>query len=246
LKPDSCADSGKGAASLFLVCSSNREPKRGLPGKKWCSGSQPLWFVQADMARFYKGVKLGSYLHGRNLSATGIAPAQPGASYSVNAIIRHIGGDPLNSPCVSLTKSYGVAQAYALDSGTAYPDVHNPAWVYEIELDKNDPAVNPYLVVDPVFEISRYHNDPLVDPSYHHNGDELFLLGLVDEKRFGHYTSRAAPRPRGNTHPSSHPPNVSEQLLTFVRALRDAEVLFVGNIPGRCIVAQHPAYYPLP
>jgi hypothetical protein len=198
------------------------------------------------MARFYKGVKVGSYLHDKNLFATGIAPANPGGSYSVDTVIRHVGGDTY-TPCVSLTKSYGIAQTYALDGGTAFPDINNPAWVYEIQLDKNDPSINPYVVVDPIFEISRKHNDPLVPISYHHDGDHLFLIGIVDEQNHAHYASQQVLRPRGATaYAPARTPHRSEQLEAYVRVLRDAEVMFVGTVPAKCIVRKHPVYYPLP
>jgi hypothetical protein len=39
---------------------------------------------------------------------------------------------------------------------------------------------------------------------------------------------------------ASRSPNLSIELETMVRALRDAEVLVVGNLPSACVTYRHP------
>jgi hypothetical protein len=193
------------------------------------------------MARFFKGVPVGSYLHGVNVHATGIPPTNPGGKYDVDTIVRHIVlGATTSSPCVSLTKSYGVAEMYALGSGIAFPTPSNPAYVYEIAVNPGDPDVAPSGLVDPVCEISQSQSDPSVS-SYHHNGDRTFLLSIVDPRRFYRYGSKPSPQPKIAANASI--PHISSfELRALVYALRDAEILVHGTIPARCIVYRHLVY----
>jgi hypothetical protein len=190
------------------------------------------------MARFFKGVRVGSYLHSRNLHAIGLGPTHPGGTYDVDTIVNHIVLGTTVSPCVSLTKSYGVAEEYARRGGTAFPTRSNPAHVYEIAINHGDPEANG--LVDPVCEISQAENDASVS-SYHHNGDRTFLLSIVDPRRFFRYGSKSSPQPRNTTNPPI-PHTSSLRLRALVYALRDAEIIFHGTIPARCIIYRHDVY----
>jgi hypothetical protein len=194
------------------------------------------------MARFFKGVRLGSFLHGIDLRVTGITPANPGGTYSVDMILDHILLGPNSSLCVSLTKSYGVAETYALDAGTAFPSATNPAYVYVIEMDRRNRDFHHHLLVDPIYEISRYNNDPLTSSTYHHDGDTTFLFGIVDPARMSAFSSQTAPQPKGSTYYSPRPANRTRQLEAYVRVLRDAELLYTGTVPASCVVARHDVY----
>jgi hypothetical protein len=90
------------------------------------------------MAKFYKGVGVGTFLHPKDLRIVGLAPHNPGGTYDVDAIMRHVAHGTTISPCISLTRSYGVAYDYAVNGGRAFPDASNPAYVYEIDIA--DPA----------------------------------------------------------------------------------------------------------
>jgi hypothetical protein len=124
------------------------------------------------------------------------------------------------------------------DAGTAFPTARNPAFVYEIDIDPNDPRVDHYRLVDRVFEISKERcNKPLAAPSYHHNGDKTFLLSIVDPARFATYGVGKAPVPKGSANNSSV--HSTSELDALVCALRDAEILFVGAIPVQCVIDRH-------
>ena len=55
------------------------------------------------MARFYKGIGVGTFLHAIELRASGISPRAPGVPYSPNALLQHIARATTLSPCISLT-----------------------------------------------------------------------------------------------------------------------------------------------
>jgi hypothetical protein len=191
------------------------------------------------MTRFFKGVGVGTYLHSTNLIAFGIAPANPGAAFDCNMAIQHISSGPGNSPCISLTKSYAVAEAYAR-TGLFPPSPTTPAYVYEFDIP--DPAPAGATIVDPVFVVAAQHNNPLTSPSYHHNGGPNFLLGVVSPKAHGGFLSAHPPTPPGASSVIARPPNMSAELQTMVFALRDAEVLVVGNIQRAWVIQRYNIY----
>lgn len=191
------------------------------------------------MALFYKGVGVGTFLHPTDLRVSGISPRAPGALYDVNAAMQHIARVTTNSPCVSLTRSYGVAEMYAKYAGRAFPTAATPGYVYHIVI--NDPPPAGVDVRDPVSEVARINSNPLISPSYHHDGDMNFLLGVVDPTAMVvHLTAPIRHPPASTGTPRSA--NLSIELETLVRALRDAEVLVVGTIPAACVINRDHVY----
>jgi hypothetical protein len=76
----------------------------------------------------------------------------------------------------------------------------------------------------------------LVSPSYQHDGDKKFLLGVVDPIGLRQHLRRlavfAVPGPISKT------PALSIELATMVCALRDAEALVVGDLPPSSVIAR--------
>ena len=128
------------------------------------------------MPHFYKGVRLGTFSHGIDFRVTRIQSRNPGVAYSVAALMDHIAGSTQMSPLISLTRSYGVAEMYARD-GALSLSAAQPSYVYVINIDNSSPSG--VIVKDPIFEIAESVKNPLVSPSYHHDGDKTFILGVL-------------------------------------------------------------------
>ena len=62
---------------------------------------------------------------------------------------------------------------------------------------------------------------------------------MVLPKEFQYVLISAYPQSGGT---SGAPVRVTQELVTLVRALRDAEILAVGNIPASCVLARTPVY----
>ncbi len=185
------------------------------------------------MPYFYKGVRFGTVPHGIDFRIRGIQPRNPAAQYTVAALMDHIAGTTQMSPLISLTRSYGVAEMYARDGALSLTTAQ-PSYVYVINIDNPPP---PGIVVkDPICEIADSVRNPLVSPSYHHDGDKTFILGVVNPVAMYRYLTNPAPQPPGQM---PKVPNLTRELLTLVRALRDAEVLVHGSIPAACVVDRH-------
>jgi len=90
----------------------------------------------------------------------------------------HIRLGTTTSPYISLSLSFGVAREYALIGATGIADPLNPGLVYEIEL--SDPLPSGLQLLDPIQEIARELNSPHATPTYHHDGDRAFVLGVID------------------------------------------------------------------
>jgi hypothetical protein len=191
------------------------------------------------MPRFYKGVGVGTYLHGIDLQVRGIAPRAPGTPYSVDAVMEHIARATTVSPCISLTRSYGVAEDYARHASRLFPTASSPAFVYEIDI--SDPPPSGVSVIDPVFEVMRPFSSPLGILSYHHDGDMNFLLGVVDPVHMGSYVSSPIRTPPGSV-PTPRAANLTIVLEAVVRSLRDSEVIVVGSLPGACVIARYDVF----
>ncbi len=88
----------------------------------------------------------------------------------------HVAHGTTNSCYVSLTRSLGVARFYAL-AGRRPLSPTDYGHVYEIEL--SDPLPPGLSVIDPVAEVIHQLGNPLAHFSYHHDGDNEFLLGAV-------------------------------------------------------------------
>jgi hypothetical protein len=134
---------------------------------------------------------------------------------------------------VSLTSSYGIALDYALYAGRNPASPARPAYVYEIEFSSDR---LPVTLIDPVSEIAA--RDALGAVKYHHDGRQSFLLGVVSPSRMARHLTAPVVQPPPNLI-TPRPPNLSPELETLVRALRDAEILVHGAIPRTCITHRH-------
>lgn len=188
------------------------------------------------MPRFYKGIGVGTFLHAIDLRSHGIVARGPGITYSASGVMAHIARGTTTSPCISLTRSYGVAEIYAKQAGRAFPSATSPAYVYGIDLD--DPLPVGVTIRDPLVEILSAFPDPLAHSSYHHDGDVNFLLGVVNPTLMPAYLNTPILQPPGSGG-AQRPANLTLALEAMVRALRDAEVLAVGTIPASCVVERH-------
>lgn len=155
-------------------------------------------------------------------------------------LMHHISRGTSNSPFVSLTLSYAVARDYALLSSTEIPTASNPAYVYEIEFQDQLPSG--LKMLDPVKEVAQtLPAPPTIGPAYQHDGAPEFLLGVVDPRNMGHFLVQHSPQPP-SSEGTPRSPNLSLELETFVRALRDAEILAYGTIPAPCVVNCYDVY----
>jgi hypothetical protein len=189
------------------------------------------------MPLFFKGVGPGTHHSGRNLSSTGLSPRDPSAwTGSIYPLMAHICDGTTMSGYISLTRSFGVARAYAL-MGRVPPTVSYPGFVWEVEINFPLPATVTDII-DPVGRTASTLGHSLGNFSYHHDGDQNFLLGVVDPVRMRRYRSAPVQDPPGSTRPirTAH---CSKELETIVRTLRDAEVLVTGDLPGSCFTKRH-------
>ena len=181
---------------------------------------------------FYKGVGVGTHHHPTDLRTTGIMPRVAAALNEI-VVTQHIARGTTTSPCISLTKSYGVAHDYAMNAGKAKPTNTQPAYVYELQVPDN----HGIQFIDPVGFIAAQHANPLTSPSYQHDGDQdflgIFAYPLASGGNLGN-----SPRPPGMAG-SARPPNLTIQLEAIVFAIRDAEILAYGNIPAAWIVNRY-------
>lgn len=196
------------------------------------------------MPFFYRGAGVGTYWHQRDARLDGFVARRPGQTPSKNQVIKHIARCTVDTPYVSLTRSYGIAWTYAVEFGLAVPNKDQPAFVYEIEL--SDPLPQGLELVDPVSFIARIFPPPTADSSYYHDGDHTFLLGVVNERwvrTAAALSTAVAPTQYVRQPPSAQAtpraPNLSPELETMVRALRDAEILAVGNVPASCVCSRY-------
>jgi hypothetical protein len=120
-----------------------------------------------------------------------------------------------------------------------FPSAANPGHIYEIDIP--DPVPTGLNVIDPIFEIGTYNANPVAAHSYHHAGDQNFLLGIIDPVTFAHELAQIVKYP-----PSSgaiaHSPTPSLALQAIVRAARDAEILVCGTIPAKLFVNRFDVY----
>lgn len=190
------------------------------------------------MAVFYRGAGVGTYWQFNDARIRGFTPQSPGVTATVDSLMDHIVQGTVTSPFVSLTRSYGVAFDYAKNFGRKRPTAANPGHVYRIEI--NDPPLPGLELWDPIVYLGQYLPTPF-EPPYQHDGLPNFLLGIVAPVRMKRYRAASyVPPPPGGGTPRS--PNLSKQLETLVRALRDAEILAVGTIPAACITHRYDVY----
>lgn len=187
------------------------------------------------MPLFYRGAGPGTYWHVNDARLTGFTAQAAGMARGINPLRLHIARGTVSSPFISLTRSYGIAWHYAVYSGktVAVATAANPGYVYEVEI--NDPAPLGVVLLDPIKEVADELPKPLEPtPSYQHDGGPDFLLGVVNPANMPAFLTAPYPQPP----PGGgvvRPPNLSIDVETLVRALRDAEILAIGSIPAHCI-----------
>jgi hypothetical protein len=148
---------------------------------------------------------------------------------STNRLVQHIARATTRSPYVSLTRSYPVAWGYAVSAGRVYPSPGNPAYVYEIEIEK--PSRHGVQLIDPIKELASELNAPHARNTYQHDGHQDFILGVADPFKMAHCLSRICSQPPGSTG-APRAGNLTMELEMLVRAMRDSEILSVGTIPA--------------
>ena len=148
-------------------------------------------------------------------------------------LMLHIARGTVNSPFISLTRSYGIAVNYASFFGTVVPTPQYPAYVYEIEI--SEPIPSGLKLLDPIKEVAPILPPPIaIQPSYQHDGGPAFLLGVVDPINMRQFLTQYAPQPPDSAG-TPRTPNLTIALETLVRTLRDAEILAEGTIPASCV-----------
>ena len=190
------------------------------------------------MALFYRGAGPGTYWAIQDARLEGFVPRQPGMAPNSTQLMNHIRLGTTTSPYTSLSRSFGVARQYALVGTNGIAESSNPGYVYEVELD--DPLPAGLQVLDPIQTIAEVLNSPLSTPSYHHDGDQGFVLGVIDPLNNRHLLTAPIRTPLPGA--TARPANLSEHLETLLRALRDAEILAVGNIPANRVVNRYDVY----
>lgn len=174
------------------------------------------------MLTLFKGAGVGTHWHKNDPRTCGGFFCAPGRAHSVSAIVAHINGLSHPSPYLSFSRSYAVPHAYAM-TGTSLASAAQPAWIYEI-----DPT--PLNLLDPVEEIGK------AKLAWHHDGGPTLILGIADPTGQGQHLKAHPPRPAGTL---GRPPQVNDELIALVNAIRDAEVLVHGAVPPACIVKVH-------
>lgn len=185
----------------------------------------------------YRGAGPGTYWDINDATVKGLTARAPHVNPSIDRLMDHIVNATVNSPYISLTRSYGVAEVYAKVGTLGVVTKTNPGYVYEIVL--NDPLPGGLDLLDPVTEVASVLPSPLTLLSYQRNGPPNVLLGVVDPQTNKQLLYTPVPQPPGSGVGS--PPNITIQLKALVRALRDAEILAVGNIPKSCVQVRYPA-----
>ena len=187
------------------------------------------------MAIFYRGAGVGTYWHEKDARTSGFTPKSGGTQHNVDRLMQHVARANVDSPYISLTRSYGVAYNYAI-MGRTVPSEDTPAYVYEIVI--SDPIPEGLELLDPIQEVARAAPRPPASISYQHDGDINFILGVVSPSKMEDFLTKPIKQPpRGEGTP--RPANLSIELETLARALRDAEILAVGNIPSSCVQSRH-------
>ena len=183
------------------------------------------------MAIFYRGAGINTYWYLNDPIEHGFTARSPKMTSTTARQMLHIARSTVNSPFISLTRSYGVAWRYAMVSSERVPTLRDPAYVHEIEIQ--EPLPPGLHLIDPVKEVAQMLPPPTSSgPPYQHDGLPDFLLGIVDPEIWGMHNM-----PCNHLHSEGTPrsPNLTIELETLVRALRDAEILAHGIIPATCV-----------
>jgi hypothetical protein len=145
------------------------------------------------LAIFYRGAAIGTYWHANDARITGFTPQQPAQQASIDRLMNHIVRGTLTSPYVSLSRSFGIAWNYALDFSRTPASATNPAFVYEIEIA--DPLPPGLSLLDPLREVVESFPQPESHYTYHHNGDNRYLLGVISPTSMGRYLRQRIKQP---------------------------------------------------
>ena len=182
------------------------------------------------MAIFYRGAGINTYWYLNDPMEQGFVARAPGMTPTTTRQMLHIARSTVNSPFISLTCSYGVAWRYPMVSSERVPTPEDPAYVHEIEIQ--EPLLTGLRLLDPVKEVAQtLPSPPSSGPPYQHDGLPDFLLGVVDPGRMERFLRQYAMQPP-SSEGTPRPPNLTIELETLVRALRDAEILAHGSIPA--------------
>ncbi len=191
---------------------------------------------ESGMALFYKGVGVGTFLYGNDPRINGMPPRAPAITYNAGVAMRHIVRATTVSPCVSLTRSYGVAEMYAREASLTFPSVTSPAYVYEVDIP--DPIPTGITLIDPVREVAATLPSPVTSLSYFHDGDKEFILGVASPTLMATHLNAPIRQPPGSGG-ASRSAVLTLELEALVRALRDAEVLVHGTVPASLVTVRH-------
>ncbi len=116
---------------------------------------------------------------------------------TTNRLMLHIARSTINSPFISITRSYGVALHYAISSSMRFPTPSDPAYVHEIEIQ--EPLLPGLHLLDPVKEVAALLPSPASPgPPYQHDGVPNFLIGVVDSRNMGHFLRQPSLQPPGS------------------------------------------------
>ena len=186
---------------------------------------------------------MDTYWHERDpmVRGGGFNAKRPETNHTRDRLISHIRYGDYNSPYISLTRSYGVALAYArMAKGEAELSKENPAYVYKIELDVGNHS-NSIMLIDPVKYIAQNLVEPWSTSSYQHNGSQDLVKSLVDtqcdDKLLGSVPQPPHLVPVLQRKPL--PAIITDEMATLVFALRDAEILAVGFIPSDAVAEKY-------
>ena len=185
------------------------------------------------MAIFYRGAGINTYWYLNDPIEQGFVARDPEMTPTTTRQMLHIARSTVNSPFISLTRSYAVASHYAMVSSERMPTPEDPAYIHEIEIQ--EPLPPGLRLLDPVKEVAQMLPSPTSSgPPYQHDGLPDFLLGIVDPGRMGNFLAQHAMQPP-SSEGTPRSPNLTIELETLVRALRDAEILAHGIIPSICV-----------
>jgi hypothetical protein len=190
------------------------------------------------MPSFFKGAAVGTYWHQNDARTTGFVAHSPGQPHTVNRVQQHVARGSIQSPYISFTTSYGIAEDYAIYFGLARPTASSPAYVYEVDLSASMPSA--LDVLDPmVYVATNAIGSPLANPYYQHDGDSSFLSDVADRATTA-LTQNVKFPPSGPG--TARAPIFTIELETIVRALRDSEILMRGVVPSANVVNRWPVY----
>ena len=169
------------------------------------------------MATFYKGAGIGTHWHTHDPRRVGFIARAPEAAPTTAALVDHVAMGTINSPYISLTRSYALAWHYAVFSSKQEPGQGKPAYIYEIEIDDSLPhGLN---LSDPVKEIVHILPQP--------------LRGIMDLEYMADLLGGQTFQPTNLS--TGFSPSLEQQLIAFTFAQRDAKVLVHGYIPPFCV-----------